>query len=101
VIVEGCPVRGAEIEVPFDADAIEKLRDGLALRGTLDDLQIADEASADIGLCLVHFDGPSCPRQRDRRRQSRRPGACNTDWTDVCHLRHGILSLCVRREFRR
>ena len=61
VVVERGPVGGAEVEVALDAEAVEEVGDGLGFGGAFDDLQIADEARADVALW------PREPRLRGRR----------------------------------
>ena len=86
MIVERCPVSRPKVEISSDADAIEEDRNGFALRRRLDDLQIANEACADVRLRLVDLHRPPALRQSDRRREARWPRACNADGLHLSHL---------------
>ena len=79
MVVERRPGRGAEVEVALDADAVEEVGNGLALRGRLDHLEVADEAHSDVALRLVDLHRPPRAREDDRRGETRRPGACNAN----------------------
>src|SRR5690348_3886678 len=79
MIVERGPFRRTKIKVSGDADAIEKERNGLALRCRLDDLQIADEARPDVRPGLVNLDSAAGFGEYDRCCETRWPRACNTN----------------------
>src|SRR6185436_17825222 len=96
-VVERRPVGGAEIEVAGDADAVEERRHGLALRRRLDDLQVADEARADVAFGLVPLDGAARAREHDRGGETGWSRACNAYGGRVLHQKHAILSRRVRR----
>ena len=98
-VVERGPVGGPKIEITLYTDAIQKERYRFALRGGLDDLQIADKARSDIGLGLMHFNRSSRPRQNDCRGETRWARTGDSDQAMILHSR-GMLSRHVGGEFR-
>ena len=85
VVVERGPVCGAEVEVALDAEAVEKVGDRLGFRRAFDDLQVADEARADIALCLVNLDRASGARERDGGGEAGWSRARDPDQTITLH----------------
>ena len=65
MVVERRPVRGAEVEIALDAETIEKIGDRLGLGGSLDDLQITDDARTDVAFGLVNLDCAAGAREDD------------------------------------
>ena len=86
MVVERGPVGGAKIEVAGDTDAIEKQRHRLRLRRRLDNLQVADEARADVRLRLMDLHRPSALGERNGRGQARWPRACNNHRLHLVHV---------------
>lgn len=78
-VVERRPLSGTEIEVALDADAVQKIRNRFRLRSGLDDLQVTDEAHADVGFRFMDLDLASRAGECDGRGQTGRSGAGNAN----------------------
>jgi hypothetical protein len=99
VVVERCPVRGTKIEVALNAEAVEKVGDRLGFGCSFDDLQIADEARADVAFGLVNLDRAAGAGEDDGGGKAGRPRTGNADRAMILHQsRYGTAPL--RREFR-
>ena len=85
VVVERGPVGGAKVEVALDAEAVEEVGDGLGFGGAFDDLQVADEARADVALRLVNLDVAAGAGEDDGGGETGRSGACDPDESMIRH----------------
>jgi hypothetical protein len=79
MIVERRRHRRAKVEVALDAEAVEKIGHRLAFRGCFDDLQIADETTADVALGFMHFHRATGASESDGGGQTGWSRACNAD----------------------
>ena len=98
-VVERGPIGGSKIEVPLDADAIQKAGHRLAFGCGLDDLQVTDESRSHIGFRFMHFNRSSGACESDCRRETGWARAGDSDRAVILHSR-GMLSRHVGSEFR-
>ena len=72
-------------------DPLEELRNAFAFGRRFDDLQVADEARADVALRFMDLDVATRFGERDGRGESRWPRPCNAYRMFRLHLRHLIV----------